>query len=319
MNLNFLLTDGQIFGIVALAVLLLIIIFIFIRSIRIVRQATVIVVERLGKYNRICHAGIHFIIPFFERATQPIFLKERVSDFPPQPVITKDNVTMQIDTVVYWQVTDPKLFMYGVIMPQSALENLTATTLRNLIGDLELDETLTSRDTVNHQMWKVLDLATDPWGIKVTRVELKNILPPRDIQEAMEKQMRAERSKRQEILEAEGRKQSAILIAEGEKEATILRAEAQRQQMVKEAQGEAEALLEVYTANAKGIELINKANPGASYLTLKGFEALENVAKGQATKIIVPSDIQNVTGLLTALKESVVDPIAPKIEKKDKK
>ena len=306
-NINFLLTEGQIIGIVAAAVLLLIILVIIIRSIRIVRQATVLVIERLGKFNRICQAGIHFVIPFFERASEQIFLKERVSDFPPQPVITKDNVTMSIDTVVYWQVTDPKLFMYGVIMPQSALENLTATTLRNLIGDLELDETLTSRDTVNHQMWKVLDLATDPWGIKVTRVELKNILPPRDIQEAMEKQMRAERQKRQEILEAEGKKASAILIAEGEKEAVILRSEAAKQKMIKEAEGEAEALLAVYQANAKGIELVNKANPGPAYLTLKGFEALENLARGQATKIIVPSEIQNVTGLLTSLKEAIVD------------
>ncbi len=306
-NINFLMTEGQIIAIVAAAVLLLVILVILIRSIRIVRQATVLVIERLGKFNRICQAGIHFVIPFFERASEQIFLKERVSDFPPQPVITKDNVTMSIDTVVYWQVTDPKLFMYGVIMPQSALENLTATTLRNLIGDLELDETLTSRDTVNHQMWKVLDLATDPWGIKVTRVELKNILPPRDIQEAMEKQMRAERQKRQEILEAEGKKASAILIAEGEKEAVILRSEAAKQKMIKEAEGEAEALLAVYQANAKGIELVNNANPGAAYLTLKGFEALENLAKGQATKIIVPSEIQNVTGLLTSLKEAIVD------------
>ena len=307
MKINFLLSTGGIVGIVALAIVLLLIIVIFIRAIRIVRQATVIVIERLGKYDRICQAGIHFVIPFFERASEPIFLKERVSDFPPQPVITKDNVTMQIDTVVYWQVTDPKLFMYGVIMPLSALENLTATTLRNLVGDLELDETLTSRDTVNHQMWKVLDLATDPWGIKVTRVELKNILPPRDIQEAMEKQMRAERSKRQEILEAEGKKQASILIAEGEKEAVILRSEAAREKMIREAEGEAEALLAVYKANAEGIALINAANPGPSYLTLKGFEALQKVADGKATKIIVPSEIQNITGLLTALKETVVD------------
>ncbi len=315
-TIKFLLTDGQIFGIIALAVLLLFIFIVLIRSIKIVRQATVLVVERLGKYNRICHAGIHFIIPFFERASEPIFLKERVSDFPPQPVITKDNVTMSIDTVVYWQVTDPKLFMYGVISPQSALENLTATTLRNLVGDLELDDTLTSRDTVNHQMWEVLDLATDPWGIKVTRVELKNILPPRDIQEAMEKQMRAERQKRQEILEAEGKKQAAILIAEGEKEAVILRAEAAKQKMIKEAEGEAAALLAVYEANAKGIDLINKSNPAPGYLTLKGFEALENLAKGQATKIIVPSEIQNVTGLLTSLKEAIVD--EPKADKEKK-
>lgn len=307
LNINFLLTKAQVFGIVALAFLLLVILITIIRSIKIVRQATVIVVERLGKFNRVCQAGLHFVIPFFERATQPIFLKERVSDFPPQPVITKDNVTMSIDTVVYWQVTDPKLFVYGVIMPQSALENLTATTLRNLIGDLELDQTLTSRDTVNHQMWTVLDLATDPWGIKVTRVELKNILPPRDIQEAMEKQMRAERQKRQEILEAEGRKASAILIAEGEKEAVILRSEAAKQKMIREAEGEAEALLTVYEANAKGISLVNAANPGPAYLTLKGFEALEKLANGQSTKIIVPSEIQNVTGLLTSLKEAVVD------------
>lgn len=291
---------------------IVIILVIIIRSIKIVRQASVVIVERLGKFNRICHAGINFIIPFIERPTLPISLKERVSDFPPQSVITKDNVTMQIDTVVYWQVTEPKLFVYGVVMPESAMELLTATTLRNLIGDLELDETLTSRDTVNHNMWKVVDAATDPWGIKVTRVELKNILPPRDIQEAMEKQMRAERHKRQEILEAEGQKQSQILIAQGEKESVILKAEGAKAKMVTEAEGEASALLAVYKAHAEGIALINKAKPEAAYLTLKGFEALEKVAQGQATKIIVPSEIQNVTGLLTSLKEAVIDDKTPK-------
>jgi regulator of protease activity HflC (stomatin/prohibitin superfamily) len=252
-------------------------------------------------------AGIHFNIPIVDSVLQVISMKERVSDFPPQPVITKDNVTMQIDTVVYYQVTDSKLFTYGVERPIQALENLTATTLRNLIGDLELDQTLTSRDKINVKMWEVLEEATDAWGIKVNRVELKNIIPPRDIQEAMEKQMRAERMKRQVILDAEGQKQAAILVAEGERASAILRAEAVKIQKITEAEGEASAILAIFEAQAKGIKLINTAKPDSAYLTLKGFEALEKVANGQATKLIIPSEIQNVTGLVASLKEVLTD------------
>ena len=230
-------------------------------------------------------------------------MKEKVADFPPQPVITKDNVTMQIDSVVYFQITDPKLYTYGVERPMQAIENLTATTLRNIIGDLELDQTLTSRDSINTQMRLILDEATDPWGIKVNRVELKNILPPRDIQDAMEKQMRAERQKREAILKADGEKQASILSAEGEKQSSILKAEAKKIAMITEAQGQAEAILKVYEAQAKGIEMINKANPNAAYVALKGYESLEKVANGQSTKIIIPSEIQNVAGLLASVKE----------------
>lgn len=298
---------GQVIGWVFLGVIVFILIIIVIRSIVIVSQATTVIVQRLGKYHRTLEAGIHFVVPIVDRASNPITLKERVYDFPPQPVITKDNVTMQIDTVIYFQVTDPKLYTYGVERPLQAMENLTATTLRNFIGDLELDQTLTSRDTINHQMWKVLDTATDAWGIKVNRVELKNILPPRDIQEAMEKQMRAERQKREAILEAEGKKQAAILTAQGEKEAAVLRAEAVKIKKITEAEGEAEAIKRVYEAQAAGIRLINEAKPDSAFITLKGFESLVQVADGQATKIIIPSEIQNVTGLLASLKEVVVD------------
>lgn len=307
MNINLLMDTGQIIGLVVVAVVILILLIVVIKSIIVVSQATTVIVERLGKYNRTLTAGFHFIIPFFEKKVQAVTLKEKVADFPPQPVITKDNVTMQIDTVVYFQITDPKLYTYGVERPMSAIENLTATTLRNLIGDLELDQTLTSRDTINQQMRSILDEATDPWGIKVNRVELKNILPPRDIQEAMEKQMRAERQKREAILQADGEKQAAILSAEGEKESAILRAEAKKTAMIKEAEGRAEALVKVYEAQAKGIELINKSNPNNAYVTLKGFEALEKVANGNATKLIIPSEIQNVTGLLASLKEVITD------------
>ena len=272
-------------------------IIIVICSIRVIRQSTAAVVERLGKYNRTLDTGVHFIIPFFEKMGQRITLKERVADFKPQPVITKDNVTMQIDTVVYFSITDPKLYTYGVERPMSAIENLTATTLRNIVGELELDETLTSRDTVNAKMRIILDEATDPWGIKINRVELKNILPPRDIQDAMEKQMRAERERREAILRAEGEKKSNILVAEGEKEAAILRAEAKKMALITEAEGMSQA-----------IERIISAKPDASYLTLQGFEALKALANGQATKIIVPSDIQNVAGLLTSLTEVVKTP-----------
>lgn len=270
---------------------------ILVASIKIVRQSTAVIIERLGKFHKLLNTGVHFIIPFIDRSVgAPISLKERVADFAPQPVITKDNVTMQIDTVVYFQVTDAKLFTYGVENPIRAIENLTATTLRNLVGELELDGTLTSRDTVNSKMRIILDEATDPWGIKINRVELKNILPPRDIQQAMEKQMRAERERREAILKAEGEKRSNILVAEGEKEAMILRAEARKASVIAEAEGTATA-----------VRMINEANPNAAYLTLKGYEALKVMADGNATKIIVPSEIQNVTGLLASLK-AVVEP-----------
>lgn len=278
--------------IIALIVLVAIIFIILISSIRIVRQSTAVVVERLGKFNRVLHTGVHILFPIIDRTVGgPISLKERVADFDPQPVITKDNVTMQIDTVVYFQVTDAKMFTYGVESPIRAIENLTATTLRNLVGELELDGTLTSRDMVNSKMRIILDEATDPWGIKINRVELKNILPPKDIQQAMEKQMRAERERREAILKAEGEKRSNILVAEGEKEAMILRAEAKKAAVIAEAEGTATA-----------IKMINEANPNAAYLTLKGYDALKVVADGKSTKIIVPSEIQNVTGLLASLK-----------------
>lgn len=279
---------------IILIVLAAVVFIVIIASIRIVRQSTAVIVERLGKFRKILDTGIHFVLPFFERASKPISLKERVADFAPQPVITKDNVTMQIDTVVYFQVTDAKLFTYGVEDPIRAIENLTATTLRNLVGELELDGTLTSRDTVNSKMRLILDEATDPWGIKINRVELKNILPPKDIQNAMEKQMRAERERREAILKAEGEKRSNILVAEGEKEALILRAEAKKAAVIAEAEGTATA-----------IKMINDANPNAAYLTLQGYEALKSVANGKSTKLIVPSDIQNVSGLFASLKEVI--------------
>lgn len=274
-------------------------------SLRVVRQATAVVVERLGKYHKTLETGVHMVIPFFDRCSRPISLKEIVADFKPQPVITKDNVTMQIDTVVYFQVTDPKLFTYGVDSPIRAIENLTATTLRNIVGELELDETLTSRDTVNSKMRIILDEATDPWGIKINRVELKNILPPKDIQEAMEKQMRAERERREQILRAEGEKKSSILVAEGEKQAQILRAEAAKATEILQAEADREATIARATGENKAIELINKANPSAAYITLQGFEALKTLADGNATKLIVPSEIQNVAGLLSSMTEVV--------------
>lgn len=279
---------------IILIILAVVVFIVIICSIKVVRQSTVVVVERLGKFRKILETGIHFVLPFFEKASKPISLKERVADFAPQPVITKDNVTMQIDTVVYFQVTDAKLFTYGVEDPIRAIENLTATTLRNLVGELELDGTLTSRDTVNSKMRAILDEATDPWGIKINRVELKNILPPQDIQNAMEKQMRAERERRESILRAEGEKRSNILVAEGEKEAMILRAEAKKAAVIAEAE-----------ATATAIQMINDANPNAAYLTLQGYEALKSVANGKSTKLIVPSEIQNVSGLLASMKEVV--------------
>ena len=271
--------------------------------IRIVPQAEAYVIERLGAYNATWTTGVHFLVPFVDRVSNKITLKEIVKDFDPQPVITKDNVTMQIDTVVYFQITDPKLYTSGVVGPITAIENLTATTLRNIIGDLELDETLTSRDIINTQMRSILDEATDPWGIKVNRVELKNIIPPKDIQEAMEKQMRAERERREAILKAEGEKKSAILVAEGEKESTVLRAEAKKAAMIAEAEGKAEALAKVYEAEARGIQMINESNPSKEYLSLKSLETYEKMASGQATKIIVPSELQNIATLLTTAKE----------------
>lgn len=286
-----------VFGILALILLC--------SSVRIVRQATAVVVERLGKYHKTLETGIHLVLPFFDRCLNPISLKEIVEDFPPQPVITKDNVTMQIDTVVYFQVTDPKLFCYGVDHPIKAIENLTATTLRNIVGELELDETLTSRDTVNAKMRTILDDATDPWGIKINRVELKNILPPKDIQDAMEKQMRAERERREQILKAEGEKRSSILVAEGEKQAQILRAEAEKETKILQAEAEKAATIAKAEAENKAIELINSAEPNAAYITLQGFEALKVLAEGNATKLIVPSEIQNVSGLLASMTEVV--------------
>ncbi len=276
-------------------------------NIKIVPQAKSYVIERIGSYYATWVNGLHFKIPFVDRVANIVNLKEIVMDFAPQPVITKDNVTMQIDTVVYFQITDAKLYTYGVENPINAIENLTATTLRNIIGDLELDQTLTSRDLINAKMRSILDEATDPWGIKVNRVEVKNIIPPRDIQETMEKQMRAERERREKILQAEGEKKSSILIAEGEKESAILRAEAKKEAQIKEAEGEAEALLKIKTAEAEGIRLLKDAKADQAVLTLKSFETLANVANGQATKIIVPSELQNVASLGTTLSEMFKD------------
>ena len=299
--------------IIALIVLVLVVI---ISNIVIVQQASARVVERLGAYRATWDVGLHFKIPFIERVGRPISLKEQVADFPPQPVITKDNVTMQIDTVVYFQITDPKLYTYGVERPIAAIENLTATTLRNIIGDLELDQTLTSRDTINTKMRTILDEATDPWGIKVNRVELKNIIPPREIQDAMEKQMKAERERRQAILKAEGVKQSQILEAEGERQALILRADAakqtkildaegEQQKQILEAEGEAAAILKTQQALAEAIRLINEAAPSDAVIKIKALEAFRALADGQATKLIIPSEIQSLAGLVGALKETV--------------
>ncbi|MBE6831297.1 SPFH domain-containing protein [Clostridium sp. KNHs216] len=289
---------------VALAIIVLIIL---ISNIKVVPQAHVYVVERLGAYNSTWTTGLHFKIPFIDKISKRVSLKEQVIDFPPQPVITKDNVTMQIDTVVYFQVSDAKLYAYGVERPISAIENLSATTLRNIIGDLELDHTLTSRDVINTKIRTILDEATDAWGIKVNRVELKNIIPPREIQESMEKQMKAERERRAQILTAEGEKRSAILIAEGEKESAILRADAEKETKIREAQGEAQAIMLVQQAYADSIKLLNESNPGDSVLALKSLEAFEKAADGKATKIIIPSNIQSFAGLATSLKELVAN------------
>lgn len=278
--------------------------------IRIVPQSNAYVVERLGAYHTTWNTGVHLLFPFVDRVANKTTLKEVVKDFAPQPVITKDNVTMQIDTVVYFQITDPKLYTYGVVGPITAIENLTATTLRNIIGDLELDETLTSRDIINTKMRAILDEATDPWGIKVNRVEVKNIIPPRDIQEAMEKQMRAERERRESILRAEGEKRSNILTAEGEKEAMVLRANAKKESMIVEAEGQAQAMERIYEAQARGIEMIKNANPTKEYLSLKSLETYEKMADGKATKIVVPSEIQNMASFLTSAREILVDDAA---------
>ncbi|MBR4723665.1 MAG: SPFH/Band 7/PHB domain protein [Clostridia bacterium] len=288
-----------------LFVLAILVIALIITNIKIVPQAHAYIIERFGGYSQTWGVGLHLKIPFIEKISKRVSLKEHVVDFPPQPVITKDNVTMQIDTVVYYQITDPKLFAYGVERPMMAIENLTATTLRNIIGEMELDETLTSRDIVNTKMRSILDEATDPWGIKINRVELKNIIPPREIQDAMEKQMKAERERRESILKAEGEKKAAILMAEGEKESAILRAEAKKQAAIKEAEGQAEAIIRVQTAVSEGIRKINEANPSEAYIAIKSLESFEKAADGKATKIIIPSKIQGVAGLATSLTELI--------------
>ncbi|MDD6618779.1 MAG: SPFH domain-containing protein [Lachnospiraceae bacterium] len=303
---------------VLIIILFILVLFIAASCIKIVPQATAIVLERLGAYRDTWGTGVHFKLPFIERVARKVTLKEQVVDFPPQPVITKDNVTMRIDTVVFFQITDPKLYAYGVENPIMAIENLSATTLRNIIGDMELDETLTSREVINTRMRASLDDATDPWGIKVNRVELKNIIPPEAIQNAMEKQMKAERERRESILIAEGEKRSAILVAEGkkesaileaeaEKQAAILRAEAQKERMIREAEGQAEAIMKVQQANADGIRFLREAGADEAVLTMKSLETFAKVADGKATKIIIPSDIQGLAGLATSLKELVTD------------
>ena len=288
-----------------LFIILIIILVIVILGIKVIPQSEAKVVERLGSYNATLGTGPHYVIPFIDRVANTVTLKEIVKDFAPQPVITKDNVTMQIDTVVYFQITDPKLYTYGVENPINAIENLTATTLRNIIGELELDQTLTSRDIINSKMRSILDEATDPWGIKVNRVEVKNILPPRDIQEAMEKQMRAARERREKILQAEGEKKAAVLIAEGEKESTILRADAKKEAEIREAEGKAEAIMKVKEAEAEGIKLIKAAKADEAVLKLRSYEAMVKVANGTATKIIVPSDLQNLVTTGSILKETI--------------
>ena len=299
---------GYALGPAFIAVVILLVVIVLIRNIRIVQQARAFVVERLGAYHATWNVGLHFKIPFVERIAKVVSLKEQVADFPPQPVITKDNVTMQIDTVIYFQITDPKLYTYGVENPMLAIENLTATTLRNIIGELELDESLTSRDTINAKMQQILDEATDSWGIKVNRVELKNITPPKEIQNAMEKQMKAERERREAILRAEGEKRSAILEAEGEKESAVLRAEAKKEAAILEAQGRAQAIIAVNQATAEGLKLLNQAAPTEPIVQLKALEAFTAAANGQATKIIIPSEIQGLAGLATGIVESLKEP-----------
>ena len=290
-------------GIIIFSIIALIILILIVRNIKIVPQAHAFVIERLGAYHTTWETGLHLKVPFIDRISRKVSLKEQVVDFPPQPVITRDNVTMQIDTVVYFEITAPKLYTYGVERPLSAIENLTATTLRNIIGDLELDNTLTSRDTINDKIRIILDEATDAWGIRVIRVELKNILPPREIQDAMEKQMKAERERRARILDAEGEKRSQILVAEGLKESAILKADAVKEQKIREAQGEAEAIMTVQKANADALKMLNEAAPTDKIIQLKSLEAFAKAADGQATKIIIPSDIQGLAGSVTAIKE----------------
>ena len=290
-------------GYITVAAIVILLIVLVVSNVIIVPQANAYVVERLGAYQQTWGTGLHFKVPLIDRVANKVTLKERIADFKPQPVITRDNVTMQIDTVVYFFVSDPKLYTYGVVQPMSAIENLTATTLRNLIGELELDQTLTSRDIINSKMRAILDEATDPWGIKVNRVELKNIIPPREIQDAMERQMKAERERREAILKAEGEKKSAILIAEGEKESAILRAEAVKQQKIKEAEGQAEALMKVQSALADSIKLLNEADASDAVIKLKALEAFQAAANGQATKIIIPSELQAMAGLATGITE----------------
>ena len=295
---------------IILGLLVLVIIFILVRCIRIVQQSRAYIIERLGAYHATWNVGLHFKIPFIERVAKVVSLKEQVADFQPQPVITKDNVTMQIDTVIYFQITDPMLYTYGIERPIVAIENLSATTLRNIIGDLDLDQCLTSRDVINTKMRSILDEATDPWGIKVNRVELKNILPPKDIQNAMEKQMKAERERREAIHRAEGEKKSAILTAEGENQAAILRAEAKKQAQILEAQGKAEAILAVQKATADSIKLLNEAAPSDPVIRIRALEAFAAAADGKATKIIIPSEIQGLAGLAEGLVESLTEPKA---------
>ncbi len=287
---------------IIIIILLVVLILVLATNLKIVQQSKAYVIERMGAFHAVWGVGVHFKIPFIERVAKAVSLKEQVVDFAPQPVITKDNVTMQIDTVLYFQITDPKLYTYGVEHPMSAIENLTATTLRNIIGDLELDQSLTSRDIINSKMRAILDEATDPWGIKVNRVELKNIIPPREIQDAMEKQMKAERERREAILQAEGQKQSQILVAEGEKQSVILRADAAKQAAIMKAEGEAEAILKVQQATAEALKLLNEANPNEAVLKIKALEAFQAAADGQATKLIIPSEIQGLAGLCASAK-----------------
>ena len=294
-------------GTIALAILVILVLLLIVSNIHVVQQSKAYVVERLGAFHAVWGVGLHLKLPFVERVVKKVSLKEQVADFDPQPVITKDNVTMQIDTVIYFQITDPKLYTYGVEYPMSAIENLTATTLRNIIGEMELDQSLTSRDVINAKMRSILDEATDPWGIKVNRVELKNILPPREIQNAMEKQMKAERERRESILQAEGEKASKILVAEGEKQSAILKADAQKQARIMQAEGEATAILKVQQAMADSLKLLNEAAPNDQVIKLKALEALEKVADGKATKLIIPSEIQGLAGLAASAKAILTD------------
>ena len=300
-------------GTIAIIILVILILAVIVSCIQIVQQSKAYVIERLGAFHSVWGVGMHFKLPFIERVVKKVSLKEQVADFDPQPVITKDNVTMQIDTVIYFQITDPKLYTYGVEYPMSAIENLTATTLRNAIGELELDQSLTSRDTINAKMRSILDEATDPWGIKVNRVELKNILPPREIQNAMEKQMKAERERRESILQAEGEKASKVLIAEGEKQSTLLRADAAKQAKIMAAEAEAESILKVQQAMADSMRMLNENAPNDQVIKLKALEALEKVADGKATKLIIPSEIQGLAGLAASAK-MLVENDAPAAE-----